>query len=543
MGVFWLILAISAIAWSSPAASQDNTAVPQSSPTTAPVILDGTVLFRIRGVSAYPAEQRAVDFSTRIAAAAADRSFPAESVVVREAPEASYVMGAGRPLVVVTEPDAEIEGVPRHVLAEAYRRRITSAIIQYRYDRTSPVLWRHFVHALGATLVLAVGLWLGRRIVRRLGHALSRRTMHDLHIRHFELVRAEQLRQGLARALRVGGLVLGALACYWYLQYVLKLFPWTRQLGNELAELLFDPLRTIGTGLVRYVPSLIFLIILVIITRYVLRITKLFFQGVERGSVTIPGFQADWAKPTDRIVRVWVVAFALVMAYPYIPGSGSEAFKGMTLLLGLIFSLGSPSVIGNLVAGQSLAFRRAFRIGDRIKIGEHVGIVTEIRLLTTYLRSPKNEQIAIPNSMVINTEVVNYSTYAQDTGLILHSIVGIGYDTPWRQVEAMLLEAARRTDGVLREPPPFVLQKTLGTFAVDYEINVYYDNPLGMIRLYTALHRNILDVFNEYGVQIMTPAYEGDPDRPKVVPRGRWSLAPAGDNTASGSNDVTNQGE
>jgi small-conductance mechanosensitive channel len=246
------------------------------------------------------------------------------------------------------------------------------------------------------------------------------------------------------------------------------------------------------------------------------------------GSLTLPGFDADIAQQTDRIVRLLVFASALVIAYPHIPGSGSEAFKGISLLFGVIFSLGSTSVIGNLLAGQTLAFRRTFKVGDRVKIGEHIGDVAQMRLLTTYVRSPKNELIVIPNQLIINGEVVNYSTLAREEGVILHSVVGIGYETPWRQVEAMLLEAAARTPGLLREPPPFVLQKVLGTFAVDYEINAYCDNPQAMFPLYSVLHRNILDLFNEHGVQIMTPAYEGDPAEPKVVPRDQWFAAPAG---------------
>jgi small-conductance mechanosensitive channel len=166
-------------------------------------------------------------------------------------------------------------------------------------------------------------------------------------------------------------------------------------------------------------------------------------------------------------------------------------------------------------------------VGDRVRIGEHVGEVTQVRLLTTYLRSPKNEQVIIPNSMILNSEVVNYSALAKQSGLILHTNVGIGYETPWRQVEALLLESARRTPGLKAQPEPFVLHKKLGDFAVDYEINVYTDDASRILALYTALHRNILDVFNEYGVQIMTPAYEGDPEQPKVVPREQWFTSPA----------------
>jgi small-conductance mechanosensitive channel len=285
---------------------------------------------------------------------------------------------------------------------------------------------------------------------------------------------------------------------------------------------------------VAYLPSLIFLIILALLTRALLRIVNVFFGRLGDGTLTLSNFDPDWAVPSGRLTKLVIIAFALVIAYPHLPGSGSEAFKGVSLLFGLVFSLGSSSLVGNLMAGQSLAYRRAFKLGDRIKIGDHVGEVAQIRLLTTSLRSPKNEQVVIPNSTVLNSEVVNYSTLAKERGLILHTIVGIGYETPWRQVEAMLLEAAARTPGLLTQPAPFVLQKALGTFAVDYELNAYCDTPHLMILLYSALHAKILDVFNEYGVQIMTPAYEGDPEQPKVVPREQWFSAPAKNEPAAG---------
>jgi small-conductance mechanosensitive channel len=231
--------------------------------------------------------------------------------------------------------------------------------------------------------------------------------------------------------------------------------------------------------------------------------------------------------PTYRLVRILVVAFAVVVAYPYVPGSQTDAFKGVSIFIGIVFSLGSSSLIGNIIAGYSMTYRRAFRVGDRVRVGEHVGDVDKIRLMVTHLRTPKNEEIVIPNSQILSSEVINYSTLARQHGLILHTTVGIGYEAPWRQVEAMLLEAADRTEGLLKEPRPFVLQKALGDFSVTYEVNAYCDTPHLMLAHYAALHRNILDVFNEYGVQIMTPAYEGDPAQPKVVSRSDWYLAPA----------------
>ena len=241
----------------------------------------------------------------------------------------------------------------------------------------------------------------------------------------------------------------------------------------------------------------------------------------------LSSFDRDLAWPTYRIVRVVVLVFAIVMAYPHIPGSNSDAFKGISVLLGLIISLGSSCIIGNIIAGYSLIYRRPFKVGDRIKVNDVVGEVTEIRVLTTRLRSLKNEEVVLPNSTVLNSEVINYSTLMRDQGLILHTTVGIGYETPWRQVEAMLKEAASRTGGLLKKPKPFVLQKKLGDYAVTYEINAYCADAHNMAQIYSALHRNILDIFNEYGVAIMTPSYIADPPEPKLVSKDQWYAPPA----------------
>jgi small-conductance mechanosensitive channel len=215
------------------------------------------------------------------------------------------------------------------------------------------------------------------------------------------------------------------------------------------------------------------------------------------------------------------------VAYPYVPGSHTEAFKGISLFVGLVFSLGSSSVIANTIAGYAMTYRRAFKVGDRIKLGDLVGDVVEIRPQVTHLRTLKNEEVTVPNSSILNAQVTNYSSLAATQGLILHTNVGIGYETPWRQVEALLLAAAERTAGVAGDRQPFVLQKALGDFAIDYELNVYCRDARLMMPLYTALHRNILDAFNDHGVQIMTPAYEADPPQPKLVPKDQWYAPPA----------------
>jgi small-conductance mechanosensitive channel len=290
-----------------------------------------------------------------------------------------------------------------------------------------------------------------------------------------------------------------------------------------------------GAAVLAAIPNLVFLVILFFITRYVLKMIQVFFRSIERGAIQLKSFEQEWAWPTYRILRLLVVIVAVVVAYPYVPGSDSEAFKGISILLGLIVSLGSSSIIANIIAGYSMAYRRPFKIGDRIKINATIGDVIEIRVLVTRLRSLKNEEIVIPNTSILSSEVVNYSALSQQEGLILHTTVGIGYETPWRQVEAMLKQAADRTSGLLKKPKPFVLQKGLGDFAVTYEINAYCADPKNMMHILSGLHRHILDVFNENGVAIMTPSYVADPPEPKLVPESQWYAAPATPPSAPGS--------
>ena len=523
-------------AWIVGAAAQANVpsdtaqAAPPSTPEHAEVKLDGMTLFRVRGVMAFPAERRAQDIRDRIQAIAADPSIRTDSLRVVETEDRSNIFAGDRSVISVLDADAKLEGVRRQILAELYRRRIAEAMVAYRSDRNPRVLLTHSLYALGATLAVAILLfglrrayrWLDARVTRRLAARIETLEQKSVH-----LIRASQIRYALQGAFKTLRVLLTLVILYLYLNYVLELFPWTRPASRGLFDLVVDPLRVMGTALVREIPDLVFVAILIVVTRYVLKLAKLFFDGIEQGGIKVSSLDSELAQPTYRIFRLLILVFAVVVAYPYIPGSESDAFKGISLFLGLVFSLGSTSVIGNLVAGYSMIYRRAFKIGDRIKVGEVTGDVLERKLLVTRLRSVKNEEIVIPNSEILNSNIVNFSTLARDQGLILHTTVGIGYETPWRQVEAMLRMAAERTPGLLATPEPFVLQKALGDFCVTYEINVYCNQPQAMARIYTVLHQNILDVFNEYGVQIMTPAYEGDTEQPKVVPRARWFEAPA----------------
>jgi len=497
---------------------------------SAPVVVDGSILFKVRGTSSIPAERRAQVISDRIVALAADPTFDKQGLRLESQPDATMVMAGTQLVMVMSDGDARLEGIDRQVLGRVVLTRVGEAIDAWRRDRALASLQRNALFASGATLVLVLALWGGARLFRRLRRLIEerlRQRIPDLQVRGFNIVQAQQLWGLLARLLVLLWVAVVLAALYVYLSSVLALFPWTRGLAGGLVALVLDPLRTLGLGFIKIVPKLAFLVVLFFITRYVLKLIRLFFGSVADGNVVLPEFDPEWAWPTYRLVKILLIALVMVVAYPYIPGSGSEAFKGISIFVGVIFSLGSSSLIGNLIAGYTMNYHRVFKVGDRVRIGEHLGSVDQVRVLVTHLRTLKNEMIAIPNSVILSGEVVNYSTLARQQGLILHTTVGIGYEIPWRQVEAMLLEAAGRTSDLLREPPPFVLLKALGDFCITYEINAYCADASAMIQVFKELHRNILDIFNEYGVQIMTPAYEGDPDQRKVVPRENWYAAPA----------------
>lgn len=519
-----------------PAAAQ-QAAAPSAAPAvteaeidTAPVLLDGNVLLRVRGASSLTPETRAERVRERIEAVAADRTIGTDSIRAIEGEGFTSIMAGDRLLLQITEADARLEQLGRNNLTRIHMERIRQAIADYREARSADALRRGALYSAGATVAatLIVGLlvWLSRRLDRLLERRVQTR-IRSLAVQSFEFVRAERIGSALRGVVRGVEVLATLVVVFLWLDFVLSQFPWTRPISRHLLDLVVGPLATISKGILAEIPDLIFLAVLFFVFRFVLRIMRMFFEAVGRGAVLLSGFDQEWAEPTYKIVRFVTVAFGLVVAYPYIPGSESAAFKGVSLFLGVLFSLGSSSAIANIIAGYMMTYRRAFKIGDRVKIGDVMGDVTQMRLQVTHVRTLKNEEVTIPNSQILNTHVVNYSSLARTEGLILHTEVGIGYETPWRQVEAMLLMAAERTPGLRREPAPFIRQKKLADFAVTYELNVYCDDALAMGPLYTDLHRNILDLFNEYGVQIMTPAYEGDPEQPKVVAKKDWFLAPA----------------
>lgn len=286
-----------------------------------------------------------------------------------------------------------------------------------------------------------------------------------------------------------------------------RYFPWTREHGKRLLDYIATPVMFVIKGFLNYLPNLFYIIVIVTVMVYVLKFVKLLAREVERGNIRVSGFYPEWVQPTYKIVRLLLIAFTAVIIYPYVPGEGSPAFKGVGIFIGVLFSLGSTSAVANAIAGVIIIYARGFKVGDWVKIAENTGEIKAMTMLATHLVTIRNEEIMVPNSVVLSAFVVNYSMQARTTGLILHTSVTIGYEVPWRQIHNLLIEAALKTKHILETPAPFVLQNALQDSYVQYEINAYTSEPKLMVFTYSDLHGNIQDCFYAAGVEIMSPIY------------------------------------
>ena len=495
-----------------------------------PVRLDGKELFSVQSVGAVTPEVRAKFISERIKKAAEDLTIRTDSIKTVDADISTDVVIGDTMLMAVLDRDALETGRTRQDLAGEYARTIRTSIERYRADYSRKAILSACLYTLIAAIVTILLLFLVIRLFRKLQFLIETRykdRLHSIHIKTIELVQVQRIRAFVDGAVKFLRLTVIVIIVYSFIHFILGLFPWTRPFAGRLLALVLGPLQVMGAGIMKEIPKLLFIAVLAIVTRYILKIMHLLFDHIEQGTITFSGFYPEWAKPTYRILRFLVIAFAVIVAFPYVPGSDSPAFKGVSIFIGVLFSLGSQSTVSNILAGFTMTYRRLFMVGDRVRIDDIIGDVTRIRLQVTHLKTVKNEEVIVPNSTILNSNVTNYSSLTQETGLILYTSVTIGYDAPWRQVHALLLMAAERTAGLLSEPVPFVLQKSLDDFYVTYELNAYTDTPHLMARLYSVLHQNIQDCFNEYGVQIMSPNYEADRPEPTVVPKDRWFAAPA----------------
>lgn len=453
-------------------------------------------------------------------------------VSTQAVPEGVAIQVDGRTVFRVLGEDVDSEAGQSLATASAdAAANLRKALAEIREAEDARVVARAAGHAVLATLALALVVWLLHRgyrwIVHRLHGFAQRRMAKYLPPWTGEVVGEAALGGLFTLPVRIIWMLIVLLLTYQWAGFVLRRFPYTRPLGEELRDNLFDALGRVGAAVLEAVPGLLFALLIFLIARITVRAVRAFFNGVERGHIRIAAIDETTARPTGRLVTLGIWLFAMVAAYPYIPGTDSEAFKGIGVFVGLMMSIGASGVVSQVVSGLMLMYTRALRPGEFVRIGETEGIVKSVGFLATRIETVLHEEINVPNSIIAGNVTRNYSRLASEGGIWMPTKVTIGYDTPWRQVRAMLLAAAARTDGVQKDPPPRVHQTALLDFYVEYTLIVSLETPIGRMAIMDRLHGNIQDAFNEHGVQIMSPNYEADPQSPKVVPKEKWFEPPA----------------
>ncbi len=458
----------------------------------------------------FSAEDRASAISNRIHDLADNFNFRPDSLQLSPNETTTDIVFNDNPIMSVSENDALWNNLSKDSLGRKYQQIIRDAIKHYRAETSLGTLAKEIGLAL---LVLAVIIFLVKNIGRffkwtsQKMEAQKGTRIKGIKIKNYTLFDAKSQVKVLQTVNSIVKWFFILLAIYITLPILFGIFPWTKNYASILFGYILNPIKKMASGLWNYLPNLITILVIIFVSRYLLRGIRFLRNEIQRGNLRISGFYPDWANPTYQIIRVLLFAFIFIVIFPYLPGSNSQVFRGVSVFLGVLFTFGSTGSLSNVIAGLVLTYMRLFKIGDRVKIGEVTGDVIEKSMLVTRIRTIKNEIISIPNSTVMGSHTINYSSDAPDKGLIIHTTVTIGYDTPWRDIHQALIDAASKTEWVLKEPKPFVLQTSLDDFYVSYQINAYVREANKQADIYSSLHQNIQDVCNERGIEILSPHY------------------------------------
>lgn len=476
-----------------------------------PVVVENDTLFYLyakRG--GYTPQQRAKIISSEILKLGKRFNLHPDSLYIESSDIVTDLMYGDKVIVSFTDQDGLWENCTRDQLAAAKRIIVIEELkaIQAEYG-----LWQlgkrilYFIFVIvGQYLLFKLTNWLFKKLKVRI-QKLKDTKLKPISIQEYELLdtqRQVNLLIFLASLLRYLFMLLQLVLT---VPMLFAIFPQTKNLAYQLLSYIWSPIKDILQGIVEYIPNLFTIFVIYYAVKYLIKLVHYLANEVHSERLKIGGFYPDWAIPTFHIVRFLLYAFMIAMIYPYLPGSDSGVFQGISVFVGLIGALGSSTVIGNIIAGLVITYMRPFKLGDRIKLNDTTGNVVEKTPLVTRIRTPKNEVVTIPNSFIMSSHTVNFSQSAREHGLIIHSEVTIGYDAPWRQVHQLLIEAALNTPGVVDDPRPFVLETSLSDWYPVYQVNAYIKEADRLAQIYSDLHQNIQDRFNEAGVEIMSPHY------------------------------------
>ncbi len=477
------------------------------------VVLGNSQLFEVREkLGSFTPQQRAEVFSDRLKRFSSDRSADIEKIEIARTTDGADLVYRDQILLTISELDAQHEGLTIERLAQSRLEVIQKALKKDREARSIKSLSINFGIAGLITVILFLLLQTSKKIFTFAYAQIKNSKGHlikSIKIKNTEILNEDRITNWILFVARATQTFITLLLLYFYFPLVLGLFPWTERWAEKLYGYILDPIHAVWSLFIGFIPNIFFIVIICIITNYILNFIKLIFQEIERGALQFTGFHQEWAQPTYKLVRIFIFAFAFVLIFPYLPGSGSAAFQGVSVFLGILISLGSSSAIGNMVAGVVITYMRPFKVGDRVKISDTVGDIVEKTLLVTRIKTIKNVDITIPNSMVLSSHIINYSSSGDQSNkdLILNMVVTMGYDVDWRTAHKLLIEAALKTPNIIKEKPPFVLQTAFNDFYVSYEINAYTDDPQKMAQTYSHLRENVQDVLLDSGIEIMSPHF------------------------------------
>lgn len=466
-------------------------------------------------IGASKPKDRAQNISKRIMKLFDDDFLVIDSITVVDSDNTVDIIYKESIIMSISEIDALWQNKSSHDLAKLYSNIIKNDLKRAKEDsKLSRIAFR--IGLLMIVLLLIGAMWW---LINKGFHKITlyiernkNKWLKNLNYKDYTFLTTDQEYKSILFLLKPLRWSIYATILYIAIPITFSIFPFTRNWADDLFDLIWTPFKGIFIALWNYLPNLFTILVIYLIMKYVIKFVKYIFSEIEAERLKISGFHSDWAIPTYSIIKILLYAFMFVLLFPYLPGSDSDIFKGVSVFLGILFSLGSSTAIANIVAGLVITYMRPFKIGDRIKIGDVYGDVEEKTLLVSRIKTPKNEIITIPNSAILSGNIINYSSEIANKGLILHTTVTIGYDVPWKDMHNALIDAALRTNYILQDPKPFVLQTGLEDFYVAYQINAYTKEVKRQNYIYSDLHQNIQDVCNERGIEILSPHYRSERD-------------------------------
>ncbi|MEW5819513.1 MAG: mechanosensitive ion channel family protein [Cyanobacteriota bacterium] len=493
--------------------AQENPNVKTKPVNSYPVKVAEKPLFNIySGIGVFTVKERAAAIEKRLEKLGKDPTFNIDNLEIVENENSTEIVYGDSIVISFSSKDAALANMTTRELAETSLKKIQTALQTYKKDFTLNSILFGILYSFITTVVLLVIVGLLNRLIGIIYYFIGKfkdnNLITDLKFQKVNLLSAQKIEAFLKLLLIIIQVLLIASLLFIYITIVLGFFPWTSNQSGQLYKNLYAIIINILTTIALYLPNLLVILVIIVCAIFAIKFSKFIFTEIKRETIQFNWFYKEWSDVTYNLIKFFIICISIALIYPYLPGSETNAFKGVSIFLGILFSLGSTTAISNVVAGVILTYTRAFDIGERVQINNFTGDVIEKTTFVTRIKTTKNEIISIPNSKVLSSEIINFTNLSKSIGLILHSEITIGYDIPWRKIHQLLIDAALNTEHISKERPPFVLQKSLNDFYVSYEINAYTDRPDLMPKIYSILNQNIQDKFNEAGVEIMSPHYK-----------------------------------